>query len=122
MALKRKVRVTLIVVVDVLFGIAPDGSATLKHLYQQVYPSDNAKRQALDLCILQDSQFNRLNSDEREACYNHAQLLGRVEMPIAQFVTRGTAPNFVDLQRAAGQGSAPRNDIRVMQTSNGLAH
>jgi len=65
---------------------------------------------------LQDSQFNRLNSDEREACYKHAQLSGRVEMPIAQFAARGTAPNFVDLQRAAGQVSAPSNDIRVMQT------
>lgn len=80
-------------------------------LYQELYPSDAAKRRALDECFAIDPRFDRLDAPAREACY-------RRMLPSAAAADRlrsGHGGNFVDLWRAAGLGHLPQNDIRFEQ-------
>jgi hypothetical protein len=86
----------------------------VKAFYEDIYPSDPAKRQALELCFMQDHKFNRIEADEREACYR------RMLQPLGAISSAGAPPepvnaNPVDLQRAASQGNMPRNDIRRIE-------
>jgi hypothetical protein len=106
-------------------GVAAVHPEVIKNFYEDVYPSDAAKRQALDLCFMQDHKFNRLESAEREACYRHALFVPPAE---AAATAAGEAPaavkyepNAIDLRRAAGEGALPRNDARRReQTENAL--
>jgi len=89
--------------------------------YLDLYPTDPAKKQALELCFLQDHRFNRLDADQREGCYRHALL--PVESIAGMSMAEVPHANPVDLQRAAAQGHLPRNDIRrAEQTQNALNH
>jgi len=85
----------------------------VRAFYQDIYPSDPAKRHALELCFLQDHQFNRLEPNARENCYH------RMLQPLGEIATSETTQpptaNLVDLQRAAGEGRMPRNDIRRLE-------
>jgi len=93
-------------------GFAVLNPGVVRAFYQDIYPSDPAKRQALELCFLQDHQFNRLEPSARENCYH------RMLQPLGEISTSETQPptaNLVDLQRAAGGGQMPRNDIRRLE-------
>lgn len=91
--------------------VRPDAVSAL---YQELYPSDPAMRQALDECFTQDPQFNRLDPAARQACYRHL-LPSAANRAIAS--NRPAPSNFVDLWRAAGQGHLPQNDIRAEEQS-----
>jgi hypothetical protein len=110
MAILRRVLTTLVVVAaGVLVAVHPDA---VKAFYEGIYPSDPAKREALELCFIQDQRFNRLDSAEREACY------GRVIVPpieVSSAAPARTNANEIDLQRAVGQGSLASNDIRRLE-------
>jgi hypothetical protein len=101
-------------------GFAAMNPGAVKAFYEDIYPSDPAKREALELCFVRDHKFNRLDSDQRDACYR-TMLASRGEVA-AQSPDAQSAPNFVDLQRAAGRGSLPRNDIRRTEETRGAAH
>jgi hypothetical protein len=112
--IKRLVVAAIVVGAGAFAAMNP---GVVKAFYEDLYPSDPAKRQALDLCFMQDHKFNRLDAGERDACYQHMlQPLGEV--------APGAPPNVnpVDLQRAAGQTGAPRNDIRRIEQSANAPH
>lgn len=101
-----------------MFGLVVVGAAAfavmnpgvVKAFYQGIYPSDPAKREALDMCFRENHKFNRLDADERDGCYKRMlQPLGEVT-PSQQLNV-----NPIDLQRAAAQGSMPRSDIIRLQ-------
>ncbi len=85
--------------------------------YRDIYPDDPAKRQALELCFMQDHTFNRLDASARDACYQ------RMLQPLGEMPTSGQPTvNMVDLQRAAAQGSMPKNDIIRLQEDQRALH
>jgi hypothetical protein len=89
----------------------------VKAFYDQIYPSDPAKREALDLCFMQDHKFNRLDADARDACYQRMlQPLGEINASDRPIV------NAVDLQRAAATTSMPRSDIIRLQEDRNPPH
>jgi hypothetical protein len=105
--------------VATIIGIAAGGlamqSKTVSSFIGDIYPADPARREALNLCLLADSHFNRLDPDARATCYHHAF----VEPPPQDILaTLGSAANQVDLRRAASLTSAPRNDVRLVQQSD----
>jgi hypothetical protein len=95
-------------------GFAAMNPSVVKGFYEDLYPSDPAKRQALELCFMQDHKFNRLDADQREACYHHL-LSSLGDIPAAGAAALRPTANLVDLQRSAGAGSVPRNDIRRLE-------
>jgi hypothetical protein len=97
-------------------GVQPK---VLENLYSDIYPSDPAMRDALDLCFAQDHAFNRLYSAERLDCYRHMLMPPGNMPPVAKAATRPHI-NLLDLQRAAALGSMPRNDIRRQQETDAL--
>ena len=79
--------------------------------YQQLYPADPAKRQALDRCFIEDHGFDRFDQASRESCYRHdPSTRGALTPAGTPDRPRG---NFVDLWRAAGEGRMPVNDVRA---------
>ena len=94
-------------------GFVALNPGVVKAFYQDIYPSDPAKRQALELCFLQDHKFNRLDPGARDNCY-HRMLQPLGEISTSEAPQPPTA-NLVDLQRAAGAGQQPRNDIRRLE-------
>ena len=120
MALGRIVRRSVMVLVVVgAGGFAAMNPGVVKAFYEDLYPSDPAKRQALDLCFMQDHKFNRLDAGERDGCYR------RMLMPLGEVSPSPTEPpnvNLVDLQRAAAQGTLPRNDIRRLEQNQSALH
>jgi hypothetical protein len=102
-------------------GFAVTNPGMVKGFYEDLYPSDPAKRRALELCFMQDHKFNRLFADEREACY-HRMLSSLGEIPTAGAAAEQPTANLVDLQRSAGAGSAPRNDIRRLEQNENASH
>ena len=78
-------------------------------LFEQLYPKDPERRQALDLCFRTDHRFNRLDAAEREGCYR------RMLKPVMPPSPAVASANFVDLWRAAGRGRTPTHDIRFEQ-------
>jgi len=96
-------------------GFAAMNPGVVKAFYRDIYPDDPARRQALELCFMQDHKFNRLDTGEREACYKRMlMLVGAVSSS-----DQGNTINPIDLERAAAQGSVPRNDIiRLQQNQN----
>jgi hypothetical protein len=114
-------RLLLVAIIAFAGGAASVHPEIIGNFYESIYPSDSAKRQALDLCFLQDHKFNRLDPEERDACYlrNLTPAIGRAAM--AGTTAAAIEPNAVDLWRAAGEGQMPRNDIRRReQTLNAL--
>ena len=107
-------RVVLVLIVGGIGAFAWLNPGVVKAFYEDIYPSDPVKRQALDLCFMQDHKFNRLDAGEREACY-HRMLQPLGETSPADAKPEPSAANLVDLQRAAGQGNLPRNDIRRLE-------
>ena len=104
-----------------MVGVSAAG-ATLQpsnftNFLDEIYPVDVSKRQALNLCMLRDPNFNRLASSAREACYAHE--LDGPKLAAAR-ATTGVAPNDVALHQAAAWEDAPRNDIRVIEASQGF--
>jgi hypothetical protein len=91
-----------------------------KAYYEDLYPSDPARRHALELCFMQDHKFNRLFADAREACY-HRMLSSLGEIPAAGAAAEQPTANLVDLQHSAGAGNAPRNDIRRLEQNENAA-
>jgi hypothetical protein len=90
----------------------------VKGFYEDLYPGDPARRQTLELCFMQDHKFNRLDADQREACYQR-MLSSLGEIPTVGTAAERPTANLVDLQRSAGAGSVPRNDIlRLEQNQN----
>jgi hypothetical protein len=103
-----------------MVGVSAAGAAlepaNVARLVSEIYPFDASKQQALQLCMLRDSNFNRLDPSAREACYRH-ELVGPA-VAAARATTR-VSPNAVDLQQAAAWEAAPGNDIRVIEASQG---
>jgi hypothetical protein len=99
-------------------SVAPHFAGAIRGLYLDAYPSDPAKRQALELCFLQDHRFNRLDADEREACYRHAL----VPDEVANGSPVQPPANEIDLQRSAAVGSMPRSDIRRHEETQNALH
>jgi hypothetical protein len=94
-------------------GIAFMNPGVVQAFYEDIYPSDPLKQQALHTCFLQDQKFNRLDSSERANCYRRT-LLSLGEVPRSAPADQ-PQPNFVDLRRSAGMGSLPHDDIRRQQ-------
>jgi hypothetical protein len=111
-------RLTLAFVVIGAGGFAAIHPDAVKAFYENIYPSDPAKRQALDMCFTEDHKFNRLDATERDACYK------RTMFTLGEVSPAGAAQpsvNLVDLHRAAGEGSLPRNDILRLQEDQAAA-
>jgi len=121
MALARTItRGAMLLIVVAAGGFAAANPERVMGFYEDLYPSDPAKRQALELCFLQDHKFNRLEADQREGCYR------RVLSSPAEIASTGAAAerptvNLVDLERSAGAGSLPRNDIRRLEQNQSLS-
>jgi hypothetical protein len=107
-------RGTMLLVVVGISGFAAANPGVVKGFYEDLYPSDPAKRQALELCFAQDHKFNRVDVDQREGCYRRV-LSSLGEISAAGAAAEQPTVNLVDLQRAAGAGSVPRNDIRRLE-------
>jgi hypothetical protein len=99
-------------------GFVAMNPGAVKAFYEDIYPSDPAKRQALEFCFMHDHKFNRLDSDQRDACYR-TMLIQRGELAGQPPADQPTV-NSVDLQRAAGMGSVPRNDVRRSEETRTL--
>lgn len=111
MALGRAVRrIAMMGIILGAGGFAVMNPGVVKAFYHDIYPEDPAKRQALDMCFMENHKFDRLDAGERDACYKRMlQPLGEVTASAPVTV------NAVDMQRAAAQGSMPRNDIIRLQ-------
>jgi hypothetical protein len=101
-------------------GMAAAYPDVVSGYYHELYPSDPAKRQALELCFLQDREFNRLDADARERCYRRA--LVPAAAAAGMVTPEPLLANAVDLQHAAGAGSMPRNDIRRAEEERAARH
>lgn len=98
-------------------GITSADPSFLVNLYKDAYPDDQSKRVALSECFRENHAFNRLDRAAREDCYRHAlisQVAAQGRLPSAPPL----AVNMVDLSRAAGRGSVPRNDVRAHQETD----
>jgi len=116
MALRKTTQICLAAaIVGFSVGVGSAWPRVAAYLYQQVYPSEPAEREALQLCILQDPGFNRLDAAQREGCYRHA-LLPSAAGPDS------TQVNFIDLRRAASLGRMPQDDIRAQEQTAGFLH
>ena len=118
MGLGRMIRrVLMALIVLGAGGFAAMNPGVVKAFYHGIYPSDPAKREALDMCFMENHKFNRLDAGERDACYK------RMLQPLGE-VTTSEPPNVnaIDLQRAAAEGSMPRNDIIRLQQNQTAPH
>jgi hypothetical protein len=89
----------------------------VKAFYEDIYPSDPTKSEALDMCFMENHTFNRLDSGERDACYK------RMLRPLGEITAAAQASfNPVDLQRAAAQPNMPHNDIIRLQENRTAPH
>ncbi|HXC26622.1 MAG TPA: hypothetical protein VNV38_01610 [Stellaceae bacterium] len=111
-------RIVIAFIVIGAAGYAAINPGVVDAFYRDIYPSDPAKAQALDMCFVENHEFNRLNAGQRDACYQRMlQRLGEI--------TPADRPNVnpIDLQRAAAQGSMPKSDIiRLQQNQIAAAH
>ena len=97
-------------------GVALTHPNAVANFYAEIYPADPLKREALERCIDDDHNFNRLAADERAGCYARVLSIAQAAGYAAadQRVAMQNA-NFVDLWRAAGRGHVPKNDIVLQQ-------
>jgi hypothetical protein len=105
----RRVFSTLIIAA--ITGFVAMNPGKVRAFYEELYPSDPAKREALELCFAQNHQFNRLDSNQRATCYRES-LYRLGESIVAQSTAQVQTANPLDLRRAAAMGAVPRNDIR----------
>lgn len=117
---RRVRRSVLAVAVAAAAGFAVLHPGAVRALYEGVYPGDPAKREALDLCFMQDHKFDRLDSSERDDCYR--RMLYPLGDVAAGAPATPPAANIVDLERAAGAGDMPRNDVRRQEATQGALH
>jgi hypothetical protein len=104
-------------------GFAEMHSGAIRDFYNGVYPSDPAMREALEVCFMQDHKFNRLDADSREACYRRAMVPVETSSRDGGLARQAAAAmNAVDLRRAAGEGSLPRNDVRRTEQMKAALH
>jgi hypothetical protein len=101
-------------------GVVPINPEALRGFYLSVYPSDPGKSQALELCFLQDPQFNRLDANQRDTCYRHALVTAQDQSGPAP--VEPVKANPVDLRRDAAAGSMPRNDVRRLEQTENIRH
>lgn len=103
-------------IIGLTVGVVAAHPEAVHNLYDQLYPKDEAKRQALDLCFLANRQFNRLDPEERDACF-HQRLSAANEVTTAAIglVPANIGVNFVDLRRQSAEGRLPQNDVRFEQ-------
>ena len=104
-------------------GVALTHPNAVTNFYAEIYPTDPLKREALERCIQDDHNFNRLAAGERAGCYARVlpvEHAAGYETPDQQIAMRNA--NFVDLWRAAGRGHVPKNDIVLQQQEARLAH
>jgi hypothetical protein len=108
-------------ILTAMLGIATAAAAmqstTVRHFLSGIYPNDTARREALNLCMLADPKFDRLDGAARYACYRHAFAASAAAALVTPSVAR--APNQVDFRQAADRSNAPSNDIRVVQQADG---
>ena len=76
-------------------------------LYRAAYPADPAKREALEQCARIDSNFNRLDTTDRDNCY----------AATAPKVAIGTVPG-TSVYYADNPSHLPANDIRRQEANN----
>jgi hypothetical protein len=89
----------------------------VKAFYEDIYPNDPAKREALDMCFMENHTFNRLDTDQRDSCYK------RMLRPLGEITAAAQlSVNPVDLQRAAAQPNMPHNDIIRLQENRAAPH
>jgi hypothetical protein len=91
-------------------GFAATHLQEIRGLYGDIYPTDPAKREALDLCFTQDHEFNRLDTVQRKSCYRRALLPAAAAAGFVPAVQPTANP--IDLQHASAAGHMPRNDVR----------
>jgi hypothetical protein len=95
--------------VAIIIGIAAAGGAMQSPVVSgfvfDIYPQDPGRREALDLCIFADRNFNRLDPTARDACYRHAfATLASTEPP----VRTSRSPSEVDLGQPVRVRTSPR--------------
>jgi hypothetical protein len=115
-------RLLFVAIVAFAGGVASVHPEVIENFCENIFPSDAAKRQALDLCFLQDHKFNRLDADEREACYHRNLTATARETTLAVASPAPIEPNAVDMRRAAGEGHMPRNDVRRREQLENALH
>lgn len=113
-------RVLVVVIFTTAGGLAAMHFRDISNFYRAIYPSDPAKREALDLCFTQDHQFNRLDANARASCYSRA--LTPAAMVAGYAPAAGPVANPIDLQRAAAAGHMPRNDVRRTEETEDVLH
>jgi hypothetical protein len=104
-------------IIGIAAGVAATQTTAVSGFLGEIYPANPARREALNLCLLADPSFNRLNPAARDACYEHA--FGE-PAPQGTPMAAGSTANQVDLRRATSLTSAPRNDVRLVQQSTGI--
>ena len=109
-------RLLLVSAIGIISAIVALQFKTVTNFYNDIYPRDTSRREALKLCILEDPSFNRFDSHARDNCYLHA---GTQPTLAVEPAATGTAPNPVDMRQSAGRGNTPRNDVRTIQGTQG---
>jgi hypothetical protein len=108
-------------IVSAMLGVSAVGAsfdpADLVGFINDLYPANASQRQALQLCMLRDANFNRIDPAAREACYRHELT---VPQTVAARATTRVAPNAVDLRLASAWQNAPGNDIRIIEAAQGF--
>jgi hypothetical protein len=124
MAMGRSVkRVVLVTILVFAGGMAAVFAKSIAGFCENIYPGDPAKRQALDLCFMQNHRFNRLDAAERDACYQRTLMRPTAAAAMEMLTPVQIEPNAVDMRRAAVAGPLPRNDVRRLeQTDDALRH
>jgi len=83
--------------------------------YNAAYPSDPAKAAAMQECIAHDKNFNRLDGDDRQACYRKYLAPTAVSVAPAPVATApASAPYY-----PYSPSHLPGNDIRRQEANDG---
>jgi hypothetical protein len=109
-------KLLLAAIIGIVAGAAAVQRGAVSDFLADIYPTDSTKRQALDLCIFADPNFNRLDRAARDACYRR---ISTSPMSPAYLTRAINAPNQIDLRQRASVANAPHNDIRNLQRSSG---
>ena len=106
----------IVILVGLTVAASVAGLGPVGKLLDDIYPKNAAKAEALRLCILANPNFNRLDSDARDACYYHAFAEQALTPPVQ--ATESKAPNQVDFRQSSALSGHVGNDIRVIQQSD----
>ena len=69
------------IAVGAAIGIVASQLDPVRDFVADIFPKDAAKRQALNLCILAEPNFNRLDAAARDRCYQHALVASGIAHP-----------------------------------------